>query len=69
MLKHVSKPKIRQKCFEKRKEPFGRIVRSKVHNLTRVFIYLHDSNSNFRPAGIDPELVSDRTVRGVAKGH
>ena len=34
---------------------FGRIIRSKVQNLTRVFNYLHDSNSNFRLAGINSE--------------
>ena len=34
-----------------------RTVRSKVQNLARVFNYLHDSNSNFRPAGSNSESV------------
>ena len=41
---------------------FGLIIRSKVQNLTRVFDYLYDSNSNFPPAGMNSELVSARTV-------
>ena len=38
----------------------GRIIRLKFQNLTRVFNYLQDSN--FRPAGINSELIKDRTV-------
>ena len=43
--------------IRKKKIPFGRIIHSKVHDLTRVFNFLHDSNSNFRPAGIKSERV------------
>ena len=41
----------------RKKIPFGRIIRSKVRNLIRVFNYLHDSNSNFRPTGIISDLI------------
>ena len=42
------------------KNPVGRIIRSKVQNLTRVFSCLLDSN--FRPARINSELISWRIV-------
>ena len=45
-----------------KKKTFGRIIRSEVQNLTHVFNYLHDLNSNFRPAGIYSEWVRDRIV-------
>ena len=38
---------------DSKKEPVGRISPSKVQNLTRVFICVHDSNSIFRPAGMN----------------
>ena len=44
---------------DSKKETVGRIIRSKV---TRVFNYVHDSNSIFRPTGINLERVSARTV-------
>ena len=59
------KPKNRQtKCLTmfRKKKTVGRIIRSKVQILTRVFKYLHDSNSIFRPARINSELISVRTV-------
>ena len=45
-----------------RQIPFGRKIRSKVQNLTCVFNYLHDSNSIFRPAGINSELLRAHTT-------
>ena len=47
---------------DSKKETVGRIIRSKVQNLTRVFSCVHYSNSIFRPAGINLERVSARTV-------
>ena len=47
---------------DSKKMPFGRIIRSEVQNLTRIFISLHDSNSIFLPARILSELVSARTL-------
>ena len=47
---------------DSKKETVGRIIRSKVQNITRVFNYVRDSNSIFRPAGINLERVSARTV-------
>ena len=44
------------------KIPVGRIVRSKVQNLTHVCKCLPDSNSNFRPARINSELISGSMV-------
>ena len=53
-----------------RKIPFGRIF----HNLSfessetyRVFNYSHDSNSIFRAAGINAEILSTNTVRVLPK--
>ena len=61
-LKPAKSPRrISSHCFEKKKT-FGWIIRSEVQSLTRVFNYLHDSNSNFRPAGIYSEWVRDRIV-------
>ena len=45
----------------------GRIICSNVQNLTRFFNYLPDSNSNFRPARINSELISVRMVTGKEK--
>ena len=42
--------------------PGGRIICSKVQNHTRVFNCLPDSNSNFRPAKINSEIISGRIV-------
>ena len=44
---------------KKKKKTFGRIKSSES---THVFNYLHDSNSNFRPAGIYSEWARDRIV-------
>ena len=50
-----------------RKNPYGRIIRTKVQNLTRVFNYLHDSNSIFRPAGNNSELLKAHTAKSQIK--
>ena len=50
-----------------KKNPFrtnySSIFSAKVQNLAVFFIYLHDSNSIFRAAGINSEIFSARTVR------
>ena len=38
------------------KNSFGRIIRSTVQNLSRVFNYLHDSNPIVRAAGINSDI-------------
>ena len=48
-----------------KKIPFGRIIppfSSKVQNVTHVFKKLHDSNSNFRTAGISSAVIRARTT-------
>ena len=51
-----------------KKNPFrtnySSIFSAKVQNLAVFFIYLHDSNSIFRAAGINSEIFSARTVTG-----
>ena len=46
----------------RKRKTVERIIRSKVQNITRVFNCVHDSNSIFRPAKINLERVSARTV-------
>ena len=46
----------------RKKKTVWRNIRSKVQNLTRVFNYVHDSNSIFRPARINSEIISGGTV-------
>ena len=53
---------------DSKKIPVGRIIRSKVQNLTSVFNYLPDSNSNFRPARLNFRIifmVSERSFQYV----
>ena len=53
---------------DSKKIPVGRLIRSKVQNLTRVFNYLLDSNSNLRPARINSELISGRILQ-ICQGY
>ena len=52
-----------------KKNPFrtnySSIFSAKVQNLAVFFIYLHDSNSIFRAAGINSEIFSARTVINI----
>ena len=55
LLKMSQTRKIRRhelSHHDSKKITFGRIIRSKVQNFS---IFLHDSNSNFRCAGINSE--------------
>ena len=54
-MKEEMKEKIEFASNVSKNIPFGRIFRSKVQKLTRVFNYLHDSNSIFWPSGINSE--------------
>ena len=56
-LKNASNPNNRQTNYliMSLKQTLGRIIRSKVQNLTRFFNNLPASNSNFRPARINSE--------------
>ena len=65
MLKIVSNQKNLPDEFAhnvSKKSPSDELFVRKFRNLHVFFSDLHDSNSNFRPAGINSELVSDRTT-------